>query len=220
MSLHIYVCEANQVKIIGGSETSTDTFPWMVSIGIGYPNAPRHLCGGTIVSDIFVLTAANCVAALTLFPSLLSIRAGIQNIYNISAGNEQFQSVSQILLNPNYDSVKFLNNIALVRVSSPFNTTTLSVSTILLSNLTLLENMNLTTIGWGLTTNQTNASVAPMFLQKITVQEIIECTENSSDPQTQLCAPGRICTKCFSVKFLLFNVFFFLRYLSRCVCYE
>jgi hypothetical protein len=68
---------------------------------------------------------------------------------------------------------------------------TLSVAAISLSNLTSLENMNLTTVGWGLMTNRTNSTGPTIFLQQIIIQENVRCSQNVViDPDTQLCATG------------------------------
>ncbi|CAF4832682.1 unnamed protein product [Rotaria sp. Silwood1] len=162
----------------------------MVSVRFDVLGSVTHMCGGAILSDIFVLTAANCFVQLTAFPNWFSIKAGIHNIYIENQETEQLRTVSQIILHPNYSSVNYLSNIALVRVSSPFNIKGLSVSTISLSNLTLLENMDLITIGWDFTTNSSNTSIPSPFLQQITVQENVPCSQKSIDPNTQLCATG------------------------------
>jgi secreted trypsin-like serine protease len=190
--IHSYICQENKPRILNGFEAPTDAFPWMVSIRLSLFGQLIHICGGAIISDTFVLTAASCLQPAIIFPNLLSIKAGIHDFYNESEETEQLRNVSQIILHPNYTSNNQLNNIALAKVSLPFNIKTLSVSTISISNLALLENINLTTIGWGFTTNQTNSSISTSSLQQITVQENIQCTQNLSiNPMTQLCAAGR-----------------------------
>jgi secreted trypsin-like serine protease len=191
--IHSYICQENKLNIVDDFDTSIDAFPWIVSIQFNYLGKLEHVCGGALVSDIFVLTAASCFGrALSLF-SLFSIHAGIGSIYNENEAAEQTRSVSQIILHPNYVSDKFLNNLALVRVSPAFNIKSLSVSIISLSNLTSLENMDLVTIGWNVMANQSNSSMPTIRLQQITVREGVQCTKNESfDPKIQLCAIGKI----------------------------
>ena len=43
--------------IIGGQDAQSGQFPWQVSIWDG----EEHLCGGTLINDAFILTAAHCV---------------------------------------------------------------------------------------------------------------------------------------------------------------
>ncbi|CAF0979092.1 unnamed protein product [Rotaria sordida] len=188
--IKIYVCQEDEKRIFGGSPASNNEFPWMVSIRFSLFSSVTHLCGGAILSDIFVLTAANCFPPLILLPNLYSIKAGTHDISNEDQTIAQIRPVSQIIKHPDHSAVNYLNNLALVRVSPPFDMQASSVSTISLSNLTLLENIDLVTIGWDLLTIQSNLSTPSPFLQKITIRENVPCTKNSLNPLTQLCATG------------------------------
>lgn len=47
--------------IIGGSKVERTEFPHMAAIGFGELNHPTYSCGGSLISDRFVLTAAHCM---------------------------------------------------------------------------------------------------------------------------------------------------------------
>lgn len=49
--------------IIGGQHASPGQFPFMASIQIDMYGW-RHNCGGSLISDRFVLTAAHCIDSL------------------------------------------------------------------------------------------------------------------------------------------------------------
>ncbi|CAF3016792.1 unnamed protein product [Rotaria sp. Silwood2] len=192
--VHEFVGQEIAARIFDGSVASADTYPWMVSVrfnGLQETDPILHVCGGSIVSEIFLLTAASCFfGAHTNGFNLFSIKAGVHNIINGSEKLEQVRSISHIIVHPNYNSNRFLNDLAVVRVSPAFNMTALNLDMISLSNLTSLENMNLTAIGWGIL-NQSDPTVSARFLQQVIVQENVECTKTKAiNSTTQLCAPG------------------------------
>lgn len=51
-----------ETRIINGYESVPHSFPWMVSIGfVGSLTSYLHVCGGSLIGERFVLTAAHCV---------------------------------------------------------------------------------------------------------------------------------------------------------------
>lgn len=53
-------------KIVGGDEYEIEQFPYQVSVQINFD----HACGGTLISDRFVVTAAHCTDMYVFFPIL------------------------------------------------------------------------------------------------------------------------------------------------------
>jgi secreted trypsin-like serine protease len=51
--------------IIGGSEAKKNEFPWQVSLRVGIPLGDGRmggaLCGGSLISATWVVTAAHCL---------------------------------------------------------------------------------------------------------------------------------------------------------------
>ena len=50
-------------KIVGGVDASENEFPWQVSWRFynTTTNVHRHICGASIISDTWLVTAAHCV---------------------------------------------------------------------------------------------------------------------------------------------------------------
>ena len=46
----------------GGKATTADEFPWHVSIALKKNGLMEHACGGVLISNDFVLTAAHCLS--------------------------------------------------------------------------------------------------------------------------------------------------------------
>lgn len=179
-----FVCQENEENL----NASIHDFPWLVSIQFNFFGM-RHVCGGVIVSNTFVLTAASCFDGALNLISFFFVHAGIDNIYDTSNTDRQILAVSQIMVQPNYTSETFVNNLALVRVSSPFNLISSSIS---LSNVTLLENTNLLTVGWNRVINSLNPHVPMILLRQTIVRESVHCAGNLLvNPETQLCTIGR-----------------------------
>ena len=50
-------CEGPSAQIVGGEEATAHTYPWMAALFVD----GKYFCGGTLISDEWVLTAAHCV---------------------------------------------------------------------------------------------------------------------------------------------------------------
>ena len=176
-------------RIFDGADANITDYPWMVSIRLGNIN---HLCGGAILSDQFVLTAASCFPSLLVtLPSLFVVKAGINQLVNGSETTEQTRTASQIIAHPRFNLARMNeNNLALVRLSTPWNLNDSAVSTISLSNLSVLTDVDLITIGWGFG-SPANPS-PPTYLQEKVIRENTNCTSRElTNPSTQLCAEGQ-----------------------------
>lgn len=49
-------------RIVGGYECAAHSQPWQVSINIGY-----HFCGGSLINDQWIISAAHCWQKFVLF---------------------------------------------------------------------------------------------------------------------------------------------------------
>lgn len=110
----IFAVNASSTRIIGGKRVSPNEIPYLVSIQSG----GSHICGGSILNENFVITAAQCVNE----PEDLSVVAGEHNLEDDS-GNEQKRGVEEVIVNEYYfrkSSGFGPHDIALLRVDEPF----------------------------------------------------------------------------------------------------
>ena len=124
-------CSTNSAilsKIVGGETASNGTWNWIVSIRLKRTNS--HICGGSIISDSHILTAAHCTVPY-IFPSLLRIYIG--SIYVDSAA--QIRDVSQIFNHQFYSAIDYLNDISILKLSTPLNFDQIGIGKICLPNI-------------------------------------------------------------------------------------
>ncbi|CAF1493852.1 unnamed protein product [Rotaria sp. Silwood1] len=130
-------------KIIGGEEATMNSWGWAVSIRF----RNNHICGGSLISSELVLTAAHCLVSKKTLSSL-SVTAGS---HYLSIINQQ-RSISEISIHQNFNTMTYINDIAIIRLSSPFDMNDRSLAVICLPPPILEYPQNDTiviAIGWG-----------------------------------------------------------------------
>ncbi|CAF3219931.1 unnamed protein product, partial [Rotaria sp. Silwood2] len=107
-------CSLNPVsitRIVGGENAGEASWGWAVSISIN----ETFLCGGSILSSSWIITAAHCVENFKA--SQFIIYAGSTLLWS----GTQTRTVSKILVHPRYNSSVYVNDISLLKFSSPLD---------------------------------------------------------------------------------------------------
>ncbi|CAF1237001.1 unnamed protein product [Rotaria magnacalcarata] len=171
-------------KIIGGENAMENSWGWAVSIRI----RNNHMCGGSLISSQLVLTAAHCIVSVKTISSL-SVTAGSKYLSMIN----QQRSVSQAFIPFNYDLTTYTNDIAIIRLSSPFDMNDRSLAFICLppsiENYPP-DNMTAVAIGWGVlsTTDKTSSNTLQQVTLKTISNVISTCSISVHDENVQICA--------------------------------
>ncbi|XP_070801792.1 neurotrypsin-like [Pituophis catenifer annectens] len=103
-------------RIIGGNKSSRGSWPWQVSLRLkGIHKDARLLCGATLISSCWVMTAAHCFKRFGVDVRRYLLRVGDHHTA-VRDESERELPVEKILLHRNYRSSSNDNDIALVRM--------------------------------------------------------------------------------------------------------
>jgi len=173
--------EKNRVvspKIIGGINSTIQKWPWMAAlVRASETNANGFFCGGALIAERWVLTAAHCVEELN--PNDFNVILGQDALNNLQG---EILSVSRLVIHPRYDTYSLFNDLALVQLSSSTQIQPLQILD--KESLQNLPGKEAIALGWGDTTANTNHFVAPNILQQVSLpiisNEICRYTANIS----------------------------------------
>ncbi|CAG7837792.1 unnamed protein product [Allacma fusca] len=102
--------------ITSGRNAKPDEFPYMAALGYGELKEKSWKCGGTIISDEFVLTAAHCVN--TTFGKPRRVIVGSLYLQDPrSTRRKTLVAVKETIIYPTYQRPLRYNDIALLRLA-------------------------------------------------------------------------------------------------------
>ncbi|KAL4839470.1 hypothetical protein H8958_002214, partial [Nasalis larvatus] len=90
-------------RVVGGTEAGKNSWPSQISLQYLSGGSWYHTCGGTLIRQNWVMTAAHCVDS----PMTFRVVAGDHDLSQ-NDGTEQYVSVQKIVVHPSWDS----NNVA------------------------------------------------------------------------------------------------------------
>ncbi|NXA56299.1 CELA1 elastase, partial [Nothocercus julius] len=178
-------------RVVGGTEVQAHAWPSQISLQYYSGGSWYHTCGGSLIRQNWVLTAAHCVDSNLNF----RVVAGDHNIYQ-AEGTEQTFSVSQIIIHPfwNSNNVAAGYDIALLRLSGYASLNSyVQLAVLPEEGAVLANNYPCYISGWGLT--QTNGALSSVLQQAyLPVVSYQTCSRysywGSTVKSTMVCAGG------------------------------
>ncbi|XP_004077457.1 urokinase-type plasminogen activator [Oryzias latipes] len=103
--------EGRKNKVVGGSFTTVESQPWISAIF----KKKRFLCGGSLISPCWVLTATHCFSdEIDAKAEDLTVFLGKSAINDTDSEREQKFTVEKMIIHPKYNN--FNNDIALLKI--------------------------------------------------------------------------------------------------------
>ena len=187
-------------RVLGGGDAEPDEYPSVVALVRAGTRAleNRIFCGGTVVADRWVMTAAHCLydsAGRVEIPSTIRVVAGVTDLRNDAFADEVI--VTSLFIHPEYDNSLELppNDIALLELA---NVVDVSPTDLFAKDTTLYTGSMGFVAGWGAMQFESDFGFDfPTRLQDASVPlvSLADCNSPASYNQTvtsrQLCAGFR-----------------------------
>lgn len=155
------------VSRVNGGEVVRKIVPFQVSLQVYRRQSWRHFCGGSIISESHILTAAHCVDKIKAED--IHVVAGT---LTWNTGGQRHRGTAK-RVHPHYSlRPRIVNDIALLKVQPAFNLRHSTIGTISLgSNTRIGDGVQVRLTGWGATT-PTASEGLPNHLQQLDYQTI------------------------------------------------
>ncbi|NXN79529.1 ENTK Enteropeptidase, partial [Bombycilla garrulus] len=136
----------NGTRIVGGSDARREAWPWIVSLHFNL----RPVCGASLVTNEWLVTAAHCVYGRQLKPSRWRAVLGLYDQSDLAQPPAVLQNIDRIIINPHYMKQTKDSDIALMHLQNKVQYTDY-IQPICLpaKNQQFLPGINCSIAGWG-----------------------------------------------------------------------
>ncbi|OWF37325.1 Chymotrypsin-like protease CTRL-1 [Mizuhopecten yessoensis] len=175
------------VGIIGGVNATDDAWPWQVSVKY----MRRFTCGGTLLNENTVLTAAHCIIKRRARRFLVNVGDYDRRVPE-QGRNELSVKVKRVHVHPDYNRRTLVNDVAILKLKEPVAFGT-HIQPIELATSAMDVSLNTCYItGWGLRDNKVPKTAASILQQAaVSVISNDECQKGLSNQVTD----DMICTE-------------------------
>ncbi|XP_054738170.1 trypsin zeta-like [Anastrepha obliqua] len=178
-------------RIVGGRTVDISAHPHQVSMRLksilSSSASYSHNCGGSIISESIVLTAAHCVIAKV--PSQYQIVAGTNQRRSADGA---IATVKEIIIHEQYSPSTYSNDVAIMVLGTPLPINNFTIKAVPLAEEGSLNGATATVSGWG---TLSSGGTSPTMLQEVKVpivsNEICNADYSGLITDSMLCAGVR-----------------------------
>jgi hypothetical protein len=104
------------MRIVGGEEAKKNSWPWQVFVKFGFD------CGGALIDDEWVITAAHCISTSSNALRSAYVRVGAHVHTSSSSMDTDLGTriaIEKVIVHPDYNAQNFKHDMALLKLKKP-----------------------------------------------------------------------------------------------------
>jgi len=129
-------------RIVNGNRTSPGAYPWAVGIQFG----DKLYCGGSVITNRFIITAAHCVKGIN--ERRIKLILGDHDRRQTEPAQET-HTIERVFIRPDFVKKTFNNDIALIKLSREVHYSEYIRPVCLPATDRSYNGQNTTVVGWG-----------------------------------------------------------------------
>ncbi|XP_038190293.1 chymotrypsin-C [Arvicola amphibius] len=152
-------------RVVGGEDAVPHSWPWQISLQYLRDGVWRHTCGGSLITERHVLTAAHCISETLTY----RVALGKNDLTVEDEEGSVYADVDTIYVHEKWNPIFVRNDIAIIKLANPVELSdTIKVACLPEEGVVLPQDYPCYVTGWGrLWTDGPIADVLQQGLQPI-----------------------------------------------------